>query len=128
VRRAVDGRLLVGFAGRIWRPKGLEVLAQAARDADVALMLCGPVSDADVAEAVQEFGGVLLPALNKEQLPIFYSALDLFVLPSQITPSGASSSGGSAPRRCSAARLPSGPTSAASPAWWAIPRSSSPPM
>lgn len=86
VRRAVDGRLLVGFAGRIWRPKGLEVLAQAARDADVALMLCGPVSDADVAEAVQEFGGVLLPALNKEQLPIFYSALDLFVLPSQITP------------------------------------------
>jgi glycosyltransferase involved in cell wall biosynthesis len=84
--RAFTGKLLVGYAGRIWRPKGLEALAKAARDADVSLMLCGPVSDADIAEVVQQFGGVLLPALNKEQLPVFYSALDLFVLPSEPTP------------------------------------------
>lgn len=85
--KAFTGDMLVGFAGRIWRPKGLETLARAARKAQVPLLLCGPVSDADVAAAVQEMGAVLLPALNKEQLPVFYSALDLFVLPSEPTPS-----------------------------------------
>lgn len=80
------GGMLVGFAGRIWRPKGLETLARAARKAQVPLLLCGPVSDADVATAVQDLGAVLLPALNKAQLPLFYSALDLFVLPSEPTP------------------------------------------
>ncbi|NKJ43262.1 glycosyltransferase family 4 protein [Novosphingobium sp. SG720] len=84
--RAFDGRVLAGYAGRIWRPKGLEYFSRAAHQAGAALLLCGPVSDPDVAEAVQQFGGVLLPALNKEQLPIFYSALDLFVLPSVPTP------------------------------------------
>jgi glycosyltransferase involved in cell wall biosynthesis len=78
--------MLVGFAGRIWRPKGLETLARAARKAQVPLLLCGPVSDADVASSVQQLGAVLLPALNKAQLPLFYSALDLFVLPSEPTP------------------------------------------
>lgn len=83
---AFTGGMLVGYAGRIWRPKGLETLAHAARQAQVPLLLCGPVNDPDVAASVQELGGVLLPALNKAQLPLFYSALDLFVLPSQSTP------------------------------------------
>lgn len=83
---AATGSMLVGFAGRIWRPKGLETLARAARKAQVPLLLCGPVNDPDVAALVQELGGVLLPALNKAQLPVFYSALDLFVLPSEPTP------------------------------------------
>lgn len=84
--QAFTGRLLAGYAGRIWRPKGLEYFARAAASADASLLLCGPVSDPDVADAVRASGGVLLPALNKEQLPIFYSALDLFVLPSVPTP------------------------------------------
>jgi len=84
--KAFSGAMLVGFAGRIWRPKGLETLAQAARKAEVRLLLCGPVTDPDIASLVQELGGVLLPALNKAQLPVFYSALDLFVLPSEPTP------------------------------------------
>lgn len=83
--QAYTGKLLVGFAGRIWRPKGLETLAKAARKADVSLLLCGGVSDPDVAVTVQQLGGVLLPMLNKELLPVFYSALDLFVLPSEPT-------------------------------------------
>lgn len=84
--KAFTGAMLVGFAGRIWRPKGLETLARAARKAQVPLLLCGPVNDADVAVSVQAMGAVLLPALNKAQLPVFYSALDLFVLPSEPTP------------------------------------------
>ncbi|MBY8829934.1 glycosyltransferase family 4 protein [Hephaestia mangrovi] len=84
--RALNGAMLVGFAGRIWRPKGLETLARAAQLADVSLMLCGPVSDRDVADTARSLGAVMLPALNKEQLPIFYSALDLFILPSEPTP------------------------------------------
>jgi glycosyltransferase involved in cell wall biosynthesis len=84
--RAFTDGMLVGFAGRIWRPKGLETLARAAQKAGVPLLLCGRVSDADVAQSVQDLGGVLLPALNKEQLPAFYAALDLFVLPSESTP------------------------------------------
>lgn len=80
------GAMLVGYAGRIWRPKGLETFARAARKAEVPLLLCGPVNDPDVAASVREFGAVLLPPLNKAQLPLFYSALDLFVLPSQSTP------------------------------------------
>lgn len=84
--RAFTGAMVVGFAGRIWRPKGLETLARAAREAQVALLLCGPVNDPDVAASVQDLGGVLLPALGKAQLPVFYSALDLFVLPSEPTP------------------------------------------
>jgi glycosyltransferase involved in cell wall biosynthesis len=84
--RAFTGGMLVGYAGRIWRPKGLETLARAARVAQVPLLLCGPVNDPDVAASVRELGGVLLPALNKAQLPLFYSSLDLFALPSQSTP------------------------------------------
>jgi glycosyltransferase involved in cell wall biosynthesis len=83
---AFTGGMLVGYAGRIWRPKGLEALAQAARKAQVSLLLCGPVNDPDVAVSIRKLGGVLLPALDKAQLPLFYSALDLFVLPSQSTP------------------------------------------
>jgi glycosyltransferase involved in cell wall biosynthesis len=83
---AFTGGMLVGYAGRIWRPKGLETLARAARKAQVPLLLCGPVNDPDVAVSIKELGGLLLPALNKAQLPLFYSALDLFVLPSQSTP------------------------------------------
>lgn len=85
--KAFNGAMVVGFAGRIWRPKGLETLAKAARKAQVSLLLCGPVNDHDVAASVTDLGAVLLPALSKEQLPLFYSALDLFVLPSEPTPS-----------------------------------------
>lgn len=83
--RASTASILVGFAGRIWRPKGLVALAKAARQSRTPLLLCGPVNDKDVAVEVRELGAVLLPALNKAQLPLFYSALDLFVLPSEPT-------------------------------------------
>jgi glycosyltransferase involved in cell wall biosynthesis len=83
--KVFTGAMVVGFAGRIWRPKGLETLARAARTARVPLLLCGPVNDPDIAASVQELGAVLLPALNKAQLPLFYAALDLFVLPSEPT-------------------------------------------
>jgi glycosyltransferase involved in cell wall biosynthesis len=84
---AFTGAMLVGFAGRIWRPKGLETLAKAARKAEVPLLLCGPVNDPDLAASLTDMGAVLLPALDKAQLPLFYSALDLFILPSEPTPS-----------------------------------------
>lgn len=77
---------LLGFAGRIWHPKGLRLLVDAANAAGMHLVICGPVIDHDLLEYLQKEGATILPELNKKQLPCFYSSLDLFALPSLPTP------------------------------------------
>jgi glycosyltransferase involved in cell wall biosynthesis len=82
---AMDGDLLVLFAGRLVHEKGVETLLEAWRRADLgpgarlALAGSGPL-EALVREAVPQ--ATLLGQVPPEGLPALYAAADLLVLPS----------------------------------------------
>lgn len=80
------GRLLIGYAGRIWEPKGLRLLAVIKRHLDVDVWMCGEVTDQALQDDLRAAGVHCFPALKKADLRCFYGALDLFVLPSLSTP------------------------------------------
>jgi Glycosyltransferase len=77
--------MMVGYAGRIWRAKGLETLCQLASDLPINVIVCGPVQDEYLVEKLQDAGVIVLPSLEENDLRTFYSALDLFILPSLST-------------------------------------------
>ena len=79
-----DG-IVLGYAGRIWQPKGIEILAQLAKELSVTILACGPVEDDYLVDALNSAGVTVLPSLQKDDLRTFYSALDLFILPSLST-------------------------------------------
>jgi glycosyltransferase involved in cell wall biosynthesis len=78
--------LLVGYAGRIWVPKGLDLLAALGSRPGIERALCGEVFDPPLARELEDAGCILLPKLGMTDLRLFYSALDLFILPSLSTP------------------------------------------
>jgi glycosyltransferase involved in cell wall biosynthesis len=80
-----QGGLVLGYAGRIWQPKGIEILAQLAKELPVTILACGPVEDDYLVDALGSAGVTVLPSLQKDDLRTFYSALDLFILPSLST-------------------------------------------
>ena len=79
------GGLVLGYAGRIWQPKGIEILAQLAQERPVTILACGPVADDYLVDTLVAAGVTVLPSLQKDDLRTFYSALDLFILPSLST-------------------------------------------
>jgi glycosyltransferase involved in cell wall biosynthesis len=81
-----SGRLVLAYAGRIWRPKGLAVLAKLRERLPCEILVCGEVIDSDVARELAGAGAVVLPRLDVPDLRTFFSAADLFVLPSEPTP------------------------------------------
>jgi glycosyltransferase involved in cell wall biosynthesis len=78
--------LVVGYAGRIWRAKGLAMLPVLSKTLGVSVVACGPVKDQDLADELRAAGVVLLPEQRADELRKFYSAIDLFILPSLSTP------------------------------------------
>ena len=82
----VPGRLCVGYAGRIWEAKGLRLLAEIKRQMNVDLWVCGEIRDQALHDDLRASGVHCFPALKQADLRCFYSALDLFVLPSLPTP------------------------------------------
>lgn len=81
-----DSKYVVGYAGRIWKWKGVSILGKIAQMPGVSVVACGPVWDEGLAEELVEQGVVLYPKLGKSELVAFYSAIDLFILPSIPSP------------------------------------------
>jgi glycosyltransferase involved in cell wall biosynthesis len=81
-----SGRLVLAYAGRIWRPKGLAVLAKLRERLPCEILACGEIVDPDLARELAEAGVVVLPRLDVSDLRTFFSAADLFALPSEPTP------------------------------------------
>lgn len=81
-----DGGFVLGFAGRIWRPKGIEIFKSIEGHNGVHVLLCGPCMDDDLAQELTAAGICILPRLDIEDLRLFYNSLDLFMLPSRDTP------------------------------------------
>ena len=74
--------IVVGYAGRIWYPKGIEILIKLKQDYDLDIIVCGSVSDPDLLQSLKEVGIKYLGSLSKDSLNYFYASLDLFILPS----------------------------------------------
>jgi glycosyltransferase involved in cell wall biosynthesis len=79
-------KYVIGYAGRIWKWKGVAVLGKIAQMPGVSVVACGPVWDKELAQELVEHGVVLYPKLGKSDLVAFYSAIDLFILPSIPSP------------------------------------------
>lgn len=77
---------VVGYAGRIWKWKGIEALVDVAALSGVTVVVCGPVWDQWLLEKLEASGVVVMPKLGKDELLMFYSCIDLFILPSLPAP------------------------------------------
>lgn len=77
-----EGKLVLGFAGRIWQPKGLEILIPLAKEKDFQIVVCGGVLDDWLLKKLKEAGVLYAGELKKDELNCFYSSLDIFLLPS----------------------------------------------
>jgi len=82
---------LVGYTGRHGYEKTLETIVAAARELDVTLVFGGdgPARD-DLIETARDAGveAHFLGFLDREELPAFYSALDVFAFPSPVETQG----------------------------------------
>ena len=78
---------VVGYAGRLVKEKGIEILLEAVKKLSGNAVLCfcgdGEMKGQLRAEPLVQWIGTL----SREELPQFYGALDVLVLPSQTTPS-----------------------------------------
>lgn len=82
-----NAQFTIGFAGRIWKWKGLEVLIDIAHShPGIVIKVCGPVVDHWLEEKLRAAGVMVLPKLDGESLCKFYQSLDLFILPSLDAP------------------------------------------
>ncbi|WP_182267686.1 glycosyltransferase family 4 protein [Stenotrophomonas maltophilia] len=81
-----SGTLVVGYAGRIWGYKGVEILGAIAAMPGVSAVACGPVWDEELAASLAARGVILYPKLDKDELVSFYSSIDIFILPSIPSP------------------------------------------
>jgi rhamnosyl/mannosyltransferase len=86
IRQRFPGPLLL-FVGRLRYYKGLDYLVQAMRDVSATLLLVGSGPEEDHLRALVDASGVggrvhFLDDVGDEQLPAFYQAADVFVLPS----------------------------------------------
>jgi glycosyltransferase involved in cell wall biosynthesis len=77
---------ILGYAGRIWRAKGLDLFGSLATIDGVGAIVCGPVADESLIKELTDAGVFCLPKLAMADLRLFYSAIDLFILPSRSTP------------------------------------------
>jgi glycosyltransferase involved in cell wall biosynthesis len=77
---------ILGYAGRIWRAKGLDLFGSLNTIDDVGAIVCGPVADESLIKELTDAGVCCLPKLAMADLRLFYSAIDLFILPSRSTP------------------------------------------
>lgn len=78
---------VVGYAGRLVKEKGIETLLEAVTklEGKAVLCLCG---DGEMKAKLRGEPAVQwIGTLSREELPQFYGALDVLVLPSQTTPS-----------------------------------------
>ncbi len=82
---------LVGYTGRHGQEKDLDVLVEAAADLDATVVLGGdgPARAELETRAADRDGDVrFLGFLDREELPAFYAALSVFVLPSPVETQG----------------------------------------
>jgi len=91
-RHGLDGeRPLVGYTGRHGYEKCLDELIDAAADLDVTLVFGGDgPARGDLEERADDRGvdARFLGFLDREELPAFYTALDLFAFPSPVETQG----------------------------------------
>ncbi len=91
-RHGLDGdRPLVGYTGRHGHEKRLEVLVDAAADLDATVVFGGdgPAREALERRAAEVGGDVRFTGfLDRETLPAFYAALDVFAFPSPVETQG----------------------------------------
>ena len=84
--RKNNDKYTVGYAGRIWKWKGLELLISLSQKKNIKIKVCGPVKDIWLKTKLEENGVEVLGKLNGEELCNFYRSLDLFILPSLESP------------------------------------------
>jgi glycosyltransferase involved in cell wall biosynthesis len=80
------GPVVVGFAGRIWKWKGVECLVDIQNMDGFQVNYCGPIVDEYIHEALLASGAKYFGMLDKKGLQEFYSSIDLFILPSLPAP------------------------------------------
>ena len=84
-------RVLIGYTGRHGHEKNLEAILEAAGPLDVTVVFGGDGPATPDLKAVAERTGVdtrFLGFLDREELPAFYSALDVFAFPSPVETQG----------------------------------------
>ncbi|MFB6140377.1 MAG: glycosyltransferase [Halosimplex sp.] len=90
-RHDLSGRPLVGYTGRHGYEKNLEAIVEAVDGMDVTLAFGGDGPARDGLEAAARAADVdarFLGWLDREELPAFYSALDVFAFPSPVETQG----------------------------------------
>ncbi|AKH97734.1 glycosyltransferase [Halanaeroarchaeum sulfurireducens] len=86
-----DDRPIVGYTGRHGYEKNLDAIFEATADLDVTVVLAG---DGPARESLEETAAALdvdaifLGFLERENLPAFYSTLDVFAFPSPVETQG----------------------------------------
>jgi glycosyltransferase involved in cell wall biosynthesis len=86
-QKRLNQKFTLGFAGRIWEWKGLEILVEIAKTRpEIEVKVCGPVVDRWLENKLKDAGVLVYPKLNGSQLCQFYQSLDLFILPSLDAP------------------------------------------
>jgi glycosyltransferase involved in cell wall biosynthesis len=81
-----SGSVVIGFAGRIWKWKGVECLVDIQKMDGFQVNYCGPIVDEYINEALLASGAKYFGMLDKRGLQEFYSTIDLFILPSLPAP------------------------------------------
>lgn len=90
-RYGLDDRPLIGYTGRHGYEKRLTDVVDAAADLDATVVFGGDgPARADIEARTEEHGvdARFLGFLDRDELPAFYSALDLFVFPSPVETQG----------------------------------------
>ncbi|MFB6085802.1 MAG: glycosyltransferase [Halodesulfurarchaeum sp.] len=86
-----DDRPLIGYTGRHGHEKNLEAILEAAAGLDVTVVFGGEGPATDSLRQAAKFHDVdarFLGFLDREELPSFYSALDVFAFPSPVETQG----------------------------------------
>jgi glycosyltransferase involved in cell wall biosynthesis len=93
-RYGVDGKLVIGYVGRVCHQKGSDILVDAFSSVrrthpTAALLVAGPSGQfgreggSELTEAITAAGGRWLGAVSDEELPDVFRALDIFVMPTR---------------------------------------------
>lgn len=93
-RYGVEGKLVIGYVGRVCRQKGSDILVDAfcslrQTHPTAALLVAGPSGQfgreggSELTEAITAAGGRWLGAVSDEELPDVFRALDVFVMPTR---------------------------------------------
>jgi len=88
VAEVASDRVCILYVGRLAKEKGVDVLLRAADGLDATLVLAGTGPEEEALRAIAPAGTQFLGNVERDELPAWYAAADVLVLPSLSEPWG----------------------------------------